>query len=313
MWVGSSYLYFPKTQDTFWGWALICQTTITMNTDLVIGTVHTAQNTDSEVTMGGCSWNRFSWHGISRGSTHSDPSRFCSCSYTGHIWVSVQHATASTASLHHINHQECFQLWTTPCCPCQDTHTHLPTEDFRASEGVSVQTEGTPGMECWAAAANIWWVQQQNMVTPSIKAWTEKAYMKMQICGRLVDGFYVNSAQLNWLLMIANILNIINGTKSNKLKFNLTSILSDVSSYCLSCHDMVFLNSMLDVMPKPWDRHWSRSPLTLWVMRVWQGTQGSIPCRGTGTLLFIKPCSRTVLGFTQLPNQLGSALGLSKI
>lgn len=133
---------------------------IAMNTDLVIGTVHTAQNTDSEVTMGGCSWNRFSWHGISRGSARSDPSRFCSCSYTGHIWVSVQHTTASTASLHHVNHQECFQLWTTPCCPCQDTHTHLPTEDFRASEGVPVQTEGTPGMEYWAAATNIWWVQQ---------------------------------------------------------------------------------------------------------------------------------------------------------
>jgi hypothetical protein len=67
--------------------------------------------------------------------------------------------------------------------------------------------------------------------------------MKLQILGRLADGFYVNSAQLKRLLMIANTLNIINETKSNKLEFNLTSILSIVSSYCL--------NFMPDVMPKP--------------------------------------------------------------
>jgi hypothetical protein len=38
----------------------------------------------------------------------------------------------------------------------------------------------------------------KNMATPCIKAWTKKwrlAYMKMQICGRLVDGFYANSTQ----------------------------------------------------------------------------------------------------------------------
>lgn len=136
-----------------------------MNTDLVAGTVHAAQNTDSEVAMGGCSRNRFSWNSISRVPTRSRTSRFCGCSYTGHIWVSLQHPTASTGIIHNVNHQEFFQLRTTTGCPCQDKHIYLPTEDFRAWEGVLVQAEGSAGMEYWAEATNMRWVQQQNVHT----------------------------------------------------------------------------------------------------------------------------------------------------
>jgi hypothetical protein len=81
------------------------------------------------------------------------------------------------------------------------------------------------------------------MATPYVKAWTKMyrlAYTKLQICGRLVDGFYINSTQFSRLLMTASTLNIINDIKSNKLTFNLTSILSDISSYCLSCHGLEF-------------------------------------------------------------------------